>query len=291
MKLGILFNCQHGLLASAARHLLPDAEVVDFDVGPLFTDEALRDRVLEELAGCDHVLSLQLEAWRGPLAPEALHARLRRLTLLPFLTFGGFHPDMVYVHTAALGYLEGYTHHYHSRIAIAGFLSGRTARETAGLYNALVMGRAGYYDVYAQEQVLACQLFERFGIELAPMFQRWRSRGVFMHSINHPKGWCFADIGVALLRYAGLLGDGTMDSDALARALGDPLAVQPTHPVLPPLARRLGVPAEVGFKAYQAETKLALLPFVDAEYERFSHAGRPELEAVPGVAALAAMMA
>ena len=288
MRLGVLFNCQHQMLADVLRLVQPAAEVVDYDIGQLLLDEGRRDAALAELMGCEHVLSLYLGEENGPLGSHALHAILPRLTILPGFSFGGFHPDTIYVHTPQ-GFLEGFTHHYHSRIALAGYLSGRPAHDTARLYNALVMGRAGYFDAYAQEQSLVCQVFEKVGIDLNPLFASWAAAGCFMHSVNHPKPACYVDVALALLRYAGLAGAQATVDASLVR---DTLRFHPTHPVLPPLARRLGVPAELGFKPYHPseDHSVPLQRFVELQFERFPHVARHELEAAPGVLTLLSVL-
>lgn len=276
------------MLAQTLRLARPDLEVVDYDIGQMRREGHLIAPLIAELGGCDQVLSLSLGSEDGPLCSEVLHEAVRRLTILPPFAFGGFHPDMIYVHTAQ-GYLDGFTHHYHSRIALAGFLAGRSVRETAALYNALVMGRGGYFSAFAQERHLICQLFERFSLELAPLFERWTARGRFMHSINHPMPWCYADVALLLLRYAGLVShDAVVDSAMIP----DGLALHPTHPVLPPLAHRLGIEPETHFKpAHPMEVHAVQTEdFVHLEFERFAHAARHELEAAPGVASLRAAL-
>lgn len=283
MKLGILFNCQHFVLSEVARRTLPGTEIIDYDLGPLRHDDAKRQVALAELATCDQVLALKLGADYGELASDAIRPFMRRLTLLPAFSFGGFHPDMIYVPTPE-GYLYGFTHHYHSRIALAGFLSGRSVNETISLYNALVMARAGYFHAYAHEMSLACSLYDPCGIDLRPMFERWARRGCFMHSINHPKSWCNAELCLAMLRYAELLGDVELDFDSIP----DPLLIHPTHPVLPPLASRLGVQAGTGFKPFHPteDHSVPLERFVELEYDAFMAAGTEPLNAAPGVAGL-----
>jgi len=287
VKLGILFNCQVDVLAAVARRALPDAEVVAWNIGYLIPDAALRHQALAELATCDHVLALKLDADQGELANDAMRPAMRRLTVLPGFSFGGFHPDTVYI-TTPQGFLGGYTHHYHSRIALAGFLNGRSPARTAALYNALVMGRGGYFDAYAQEMALACSLFDSYGLDLRPMFERWARRGCFMHSLNHPKSWCYAEICAAQLRHAGLIASAPAD----LADMDDPLHIHPTHPVLPPLARRLGVPAETGFRPFDGGPQhvVPVERFVELEYESFMAARTQDLETAPGVAHLRAVI-
>ncbi len=277
------------MLAEAVRQTAPGAEVVDYDIGQLRLHESLRAPAHQSLASCDQVLSLYLGAEDGPLASETMYESMRRFTVVPGFSFGGFHPDTIYVHTSQ-GYLDGFTHHYHSRLALAGYLAGRSVPETARLFNTLVMGRAGYFDAYAQERALVCQVFDRFGIDLNPLFERWAAAGeCFMYSINHPKAWCYADVALTLCRYVGLAdADSTVDPALIS----DDLRFHPTHPVLPPLARRLGVAAEDLFKPTRPyeEHAVQLERFVELEFERFGHVARDELLTAPGVATLCGLL-
>lgn len=284
MKVGIIFNCQHRMLAEVLRQVRPDIEVKDYDLAGLLADPAFGGAVLEEMAGCDQVLSLQLGESFGRFASSALRGRVRHLTVLPAFTFAGFHPDMIYIESTN-GMVEGFTAAYHSRLAVAGFLEGLTPAQTTALYNALVMGRAGYFDVYAQERALLGQLLASFGIDLEPMLGRWAARGCFMHSINHPRHWCYADVALGLCQHAGLAAaDAVVDADQISDALGQ----HASHPVLPPLARRLGVPAEAAFKPAwpHADRAVPLERFVELEFECFAQVAAEDLARATGVAAL-----
>jgi hypothetical protein len=115
------------------------------------------------------------------------------------------------------------------------------------------------------------------------------ARGCFMHSLNHPKNWAFADLGLAMCRMAGLVDDHVaIDPDAIL----DDLARHAAHPVLPPLARRLGLAGSTLFKPGHPTqmNHLSLEDFVEEEYKAFAAASRAELEAVPMVSNLLAIL-
>ncbi len=286
MRVGILFNCQHRLLADSLRGLLPGCEVEHFELGMLH-DPAMQQAVADIYAGCDHVISVRAAPEFGPLQDDLLAPRVKALHFFPALVFGGFHPDMVYVPTAG-GMLPGITQHYHSRIAIAGFLAGLGVAATAGLYNALVFGRLGYFEAYARERAMAGWHFAQDGIDIAPLIDRWRERGRFMHSTNHPMAWAYADLAAAICRRIGLLAP---DAAPEAGEILDDLAMHSTHPVLPPLAARLGLPAESLFRLPGMEGRhVTLAEFLAAEFESFATAAPEELLAVAGMADLVAML-
>ena len=283
MKVSILFNCQHRMLADVLRLVRPDIEVVDTLINGLWND-GQRDAVADALADCDLVLSLPLGPDWGRLASAALRDEGRRVIMLPAFSFAGFHPDTIYVQGEAAA-IKGFTDDYHSRIAVAGFLEGYSVARTAGLYNALVMGRAGYFSSFAEERLLLCQSFAAYGIHIEPLLDAWATRGCFMHSVNHPKHWCYADVALALCQHAGLAGDGVAVDAAL---VNDDLSLGPTHPVLSPLARRLGVAAETHFKpvASVPYPAVPLERFIELEVECFAAVPVVQLEAASGVATL-----
>jgi len=275
------------MLAAALRHLIPDCEVEHHDLSMLH-DPGNQHAVAEAYGSCDHVISVRAAPEFGPLQDDVLATRVKALHFFPGLVFGGFHPDTVYV-PGGHGMLPGLTQHYHSRIAIGGFLAGRDEVATAALYNALVFGRLGYFDAYARERALAGWHFAQDGIAIEPLIDRWRERGCFMHSTNHPMAWAYADVAVAICRRIGLI-DATAPADP--GEIVDDLAMHSTHPVLPPLAARLGVPAQSQFKLPgHAGRQVALEEFLAAEFEAFATAPREDLLAVPGVPELVAMLA
>jgi len=287
MKIGIVFSCQQRMLADVVRAVRPDAQVLHFDVAHL-VGPTVREAVGHALRECDHVLAIPLPPEYGPVAMAALEKMGPRLTALPSFGFAGFHPDTVYVETEK-GFLGGPTHHYHSRIAIGGYLTGRTPRQTMALYNALVFGRCGYFEVFGHERRLAVALFAQFGMAIDHLFDCWIARGCFMHSMNHPAHWAFADLGLVMCRRAGLIdADMTIDPDLV----GDDLLQHAAHPLLPPLARRLRLPGGTDFKrSHPSEIQhLALEEFLQHEYVALATASRAELEAVPMVSNLLAIL-
>ena len=271
----------------AMQALRPDAEIQHYDL-TMLGNPALRQAIADIYATCDHVISCGVGPEMGPLADDALRATVPRLDIVPSFSFAGFHPDTVYVPTPC-GMLDGITHHYHSRVALGAYLAGRGVAETAGLYNALVFGRLGYFDAFAAERAMAIRLYGYFGIEIGPLIDGWLARGCFMHSINHPKHWAFAELALAICRQVGLVG---ADAMAPTGAVIDNLRHHAAHPVLPPLAVRLGVPGSTLYKLSDAREpgEVPLEAFLAAEFEAFATAERATLQAVPGVAAWQAML-
>ncbi len=288
MKIGILFSCQQQMFFDAVQALLPDAEICHFELGVL-ADPQLRQDIAAIYATCDRMISCGAGPEHGPLSDDALRALVPRLDIFPSFSFAGFHPDTVYVPTTQ-GMLDGMTHHYHSRLAVGAFLAGRSLGETERLYNALVFGRLGYFETCAAERAMAIALFGHFDIKIGPMIDHWQARGCFMHSMNHPTHWAFADLVVAMCRKIGLIGPhATLDPNAV----NDNLRAHAAHPVLPVLAARLGVEGSTMFKVaggYEPG-QVPLSEFLAAEFAAFATAERAALEAVPGAAVLRAMLA
>lgn len=239
MRIGVVFNRQHAALAACLRHLLPGAVVESFALSE--TPRAARETAAA-LAACDHVVSQDAGERHGPLATQALRRSVRRLHLMPALHFGGFHPDTVHVRFAET-LLEGPTGPYHSRLAIAGFLGGLTARQSADLFNRLSFARLGYGRAFAEERALLLAHFAAYRIDLAPRFAAWLEEGCFMAAPDHPHMRVMlglAEIACGMMGLTPAPVDGAMPAD--------PLADEATHPLFPDIAAAIGIPPAGGYR-------------------------------------------
>lgn len=268
MKISVLFSCQHAMLAHALRALLPGTEVPHFDLSECRSPEA-QAAVMPWLLDSDLVVTAGVPPEFGPLHDAALAAQVRALRALPSLSFGGFHPDTIHIHTPGGGTLHGPTGQYHSRLVLGAYLAGMMEGEAELLFNRRVFSRLGYLGAFALESELMTRLYASYGIDLSAALPRWRARGVFMHSVNHPKSHVILDLATLFCRHAGLLPDGGWPEGIVVE---DNLVNQPDHPVFPPLARELGVEGSVEFHRGGercAANTLDLRGFIAEEYALF----------------------
>ena len=289
MKIGILFNCQHEGLGIALRALRPRDDIVDFSLESL--DEAARARVAAVLAGCDHVVSIDVAQGYGPLATDILRRNVRRLHVLPYFRFAGFHPDTVSITVGDVA-LDGPTGAYHSRIAVAGLLAGLSPRATADLYNRLSFARLGYFEVFAEQHALLLERYAAYRIDFSSALPRWLAPGCFMHSVNHPRMRVMLDMAQAVCGLAGLAPQALPPSET---SLRDNLAAHPTHPVFPDIAAALDIPPSGAFRA--AVPPSGIVPrvmsteaFVTGAHAALQRAPLAALRQVDGVAAAMAAL-
>ncbi len=289
MKIAILSSSQHESLRVALAALLPGAQIVSFDVGPAQRGEAARAAIVAGLTGCDHVVTVPLPSTYGPLGTAALREVMPRVHLVPSLQFGGFHPDVVTIRLDH-DFVGGPTGDSHSRLAVAGFLAGLTARETANLYNRLVFARLGYTNRFAEQRALLIERFAPYGIELDAAFDSWLARGCFMHDVGHPRMRVMLSLARAACGLMGVAPEAGVDDAALP----DPLAAFAIHPVFPDIAAAIGVPPSGAFRPALrpgvSPRVMGAEAFVRASHEAFSRVPLAVLRRADGVmAAMAAL--
>jgi hypothetical protein len=282
MKIAVLFNCQGRGLTAALQAMLPDASVDYFAQ----SGGAERAAVAAALSQYDHVVSIPLGPLAGSLASRKLRGATRHFISLPAIGFSGFHPDQIYVRRGRRN-LTTVTGDYHSRIAVAGFLAGLGAPETASLYNRLVFARLGYFDMYESEFVLLAERFSQYGhdaTELLASLRGW----CFMHSVNHPKPRALIGLARLACRAIGAT-PRAIDDDSVP----DDLRAHPAHPVFEDVAKAAGVAPEGAFRAQTPQgadfRPISTADFVAGSFAAYENLDRAALRAADGV--LTAMQA
>jgi hypothetical protein len=284
MKIGILFNCQHESLALALRALLPEADIIHFDLSATHHNPAACAAIAASLATCDHVVTQDVASVYGGLSTTALRASVRRLHLLPSFRFAGFHPDTVSLSLDGVN-LGGPTGGYHSRIATAGFLAGLSPRATADLFNRLSYARLGYFHAFAEQRSLLLDRYATYRIDLRAEFDTWLTAGCFMHTVDHPRMRVMLDLARIICVMAG-----TPPTRTPAEAdLRDPLADLPIHPVFPDIAAAIDIPPAGAFRGAAVNGRrpraLSTEAFCAASHEIMARTPRATLRAVDGIAA------
>ncbi len=275
-RIAILFNCQHESLAVALRALLPDADILNFDLNAL--SEKNWAEVASTLASCDHVISQDVAPGYGPLSTRALRAAARNYHLMPAFRFGGFHPDCVTVWLdrtpmrAAAGGL-------HSRIVVAGLLAGMAAEEIIDLFNMLVFARLGYLDALADQSVLLIEKFAAYAIDLSALVPKWCTSGCFMTSPTRPKMVVFLDLARIVCEMMGL----APQAAPPAASLNDPMAALSTVPFLPEIAGRHAMLPEGAYRDALPAGPLSLGEYVRNSTSLLARAPLSCLRAVQGV--------
>jgi hypothetical protein len=242
MKIGVLHVCQNDGIAAGLRALLPDAEIINFHTVSDLPADVEAERA-ELLNGCDHVVITTLPDRYGKLSQRSLMETAKKVHVVPCFSFAGFHPDMCYILQQGAA-LPSPTGEYHSRIAIAGYLSDMTAEDTAGLYNRLVFSRLGYLTAYAEQSALFVESWAKFGVDAGPLLENWRRAGCFCTTINHPKMNVLLDIARIACDRMNIT---PVRNDIDPATLPDRLGPGAMHPVFPDIAAAAGVMPEGSF--------------------------------------------
>jgi hypothetical protein len=198
----------------------------------------------------------------------------------PVVNFNAYHPDMVYVaDTVAGGHLQGPMGDYHSAIALWAWMQGLDLDRTLSLFRSEVYEALGYFD-YWPSAVRELELAGKHaGVPLGDLLERWRRRGCWLYSLNHPKQGVMADVVRRVLLREGI--------DPIPNAedyLTDTLSVHPSWPVYPEIGERLGIQGHYLFKraaglgsADNPVPFMGLPEFVAASFETYSGYGRERL--------------
>ena len=278
--LAILSNCQTAGLANAVRSLAPDLRVTEIHVSQAATT-GQRAAVTRSLRQADMVWCMPLAERYGTLAESKIAKTLDNVLILPVMLFFGFHPDLTYLPEQARA-VHSPLDEYHSTIVIASYLSGLDVHETTRMFNSLVYAKLGYTQAYERDLTAVVQTFANYRLDVGHCISRWRDRGCFMHSPNHPKSYVLDDLARLMLHASGLATAPDGDSDSQ-----DTLECHAQFPVYPELARRVGVPGSLLFKqaARQGETPqtISLRHFVEGSFAGYARVPTQVLRKATGV--------
>jgi len=160
---------------------------------------------------------------------------------LPPFAFRAFMPDLIGV-KGFTGVLE--SGDAHSRIAMAGYLSGLTTQETAQLFNAEHYGQLGYYDQYEDHRAAMLAKAAKCGFDLTEALDCWLKTDRFLYYPVHPNTRFFFDMIHMAMMSSGCPPD---ISDAavsdLRNGFDDYLSNGVHWPVYPEIASHFGIEA------------------------------------------------
>lgn len=165
-----------------------------------------------------------------------------RIVQIPSIHFGGFHPDVVYFATRQnpempIFFLKNPTV---SAIALWGFLSGLSEKDTLSLYCEDVFEKIRYFDYFDVSSVALISSYKELDIDTKFIERHLASREVFMYGPLHPKLSVILSLCFGVCEKLDIKPVTTFDS--LNNMLPDPLENEYAWSCFPPLASRLGVP-------------------------------------------------
>ena len=186
---------------------------------------------------------------------------------IPYLFFQGYHPDICYVlHDGRP--LDGGLATYHSIIAYAAFICGRTEEQTLELYCEEIFERLGYFESWAPARAKMIDNFESVDLDIGQTFVEWCRKGSFMHTINHPHIRCLRDLAELILRRADL---DIVDTSLVPH---DNLMNGPVFPIYPEIGSKLGLRGDYTFKRGGGYQCFSLAEFISDSF--LAYRGNPE---------------
>ena len=231
-RIALIGNCQATTLARILHLFAPAAEVVRFPFSDLPDRYPTQKAVFAALSAFDLIFAQPF----GPGLHPAVDGLIlqeqfgERFYFYPVVEFSAFHPDCIYVrHRKSGEFLRSPMSDYHSAVALAGHSLGFTAGQTLRLFDAEVFARLGYFRFWKPSEDALADQCRAIGFPLARMYRSWVRRGVFMHTINHPRLFVLGDVARALLEASGCrVPSGNAEDYLIDDALYDP--VWPLYP-------------------------------------------------------------
>ncbi len=205
------------------------------------------DAFLAHVRGFDHVLTLSFaEGFLPGLTSDLVIGEVARASLYPTVTFGAFHPDVVYLFNrdGSGDFSPSPLGPFHSALALYGFHRGYNVGRTVALFRPDVYERLGYLSAWdvAMEEMMRRPEAQAF--DLDGMAMGWLRQGCFMHNPQHPKVSAVLDIARAALGRLGL----TARHASAAPFISDDLMVSHIWPVYPEIGSYYGLAGSYTFK-------------------------------------------
>jgi hypothetical protein len=168
-----------------------------------------------------------------------------KICYIPSVAFAGFHPDMTYLHDSSNKLVESIFGGYHSLLMFYGHQNKLSIDAAVNLFDREIFEILGYFNNFSESKKYFLKMGNEANLPLSRLFDKWKRKGVFMYSINHPKVFVLTDIVAAFLEREGI--DYAKPGLDL---LQDHLAQGPCWGVYPEIARKLGVEGSFFFKVF-----------------------------------------
>lgn len=272
-------NCQSVPLAMALKRLLPSARINKVHLGlPVEPDQMAQ--IEKQLPHYDMMLVQKRadDTAFGPLAESELRSHGRPVVNYPTLFFKGLHPDLAYVaRKNTRSHIPTAMDDYHSAIALYAFMRGYDETQAKKLFADTTFEALGYFDRFAQDLPHLLGGIDEHKLAYADDVADWVSRGVFMHSVNHPKFFVMASIARRCLTALGI----QVPAFDVSELVRDPLAGSAIWPVYPALAAHLGFAGSYEFKTggQPGTAKILLLEDMIADsFRRYRDTGADNID-------------
>ena len=235
MNILIVGNCQSGGFARVFKKMLPNDTISAFTISNKNLPPILASAVESDIIFSQGILN---RTKTSDQIEEAL-AKAGNVHRIPRILFNGYFPDITFI-PGLTSRNSASPADYHSAIAIAGYLDGRSPKDTARLYNPFVFASLGYFDAFDIAREVLLKHCMDLGLDMSAKFDSWGANGPFMYAINHPSIRVISDIAFAAAEKAGLAPD-RVDPDGIL----DNLKLALNWPIYPGIAKKLGVPGSM----------------------------------------------
>lgn len=274
MRVTVFGTCQVFGIADALSYLLPSAKVFAIPAYAVATWPMEATKILECLSESDYVFAQPLHKTQGILSGDALREAVPKAVMIPVITFTGFHPDCIHIHTTSGKAVRSPMGPNNSQIIAAAYSMGLPSGRVSTLFNAFIYRKLGYYEEFEKARSYLHKHMEEYGLDLASVWGTWIKPGAFMNTANHPTHTVLASIARVFAERAGLVAPSATATAVPADWLG---TTHPVWPVYPELARAIDVPGSYVFKYRMPPNRKGARPYIGlnefiamsyAEYER-----------------------
>ena len=271
MRIVVTSQCQTSGLTVALRMLLPDAEVNPFTYAGLTAVE--HETLAQQLTEAEVWVVTAPTSFIETIQGIADLSHLRILTM-PELYFDAFHPDLVYAWLPNATTLDTPAGPYNSAIVLWAWRHQLDVSETIALFTPAVFAGLAYTTRWNLSTARMKSDFEAHGLDYRQFLLPLQRRGVFMHTVNHPRVTALAQLGRLAASRLGarpeLLAEPIEDfmTDAL-------MAASAVWPVYPSIANALGMKGSYTWKLPDQRV-IRLDEFVEGSYEMYGRVDASE---------------
>jgi len=246
LRIAVMGNCQASGLTSCLQVFQPSARVQSMVLPELSKQFRSVSRLLAEIATYDVVVVLPpVEGFFGDLDLTAVRGAARKIILCPLVTFAAFHPDCIYVERKDTARrVHSPLGDYNSALTLLAWLEGLEVEEALRLFHPAIYARAGYFDAWPASEEALLRAGRDYEFPFDKLYRSWVRRGVFMHTINHPKLFVFADLASEILRRCGIAADSRLAESYIP----DELLNNCVWPLYPEIGRPMSLSGSYIFK-------------------------------------------
>lgn len=263
----VIGNCQAKEIVRCIEFMMPD-KIIRYEHASIVKQKDGQNEIIDNLLENNYYIYSQQNVDKIRNRANSLGKKVF-IQEFPSLYFTGYHPDVINITIESIDPAALPLGRNHSALGLWAYRKNWTVDDTLKLFDESVYKYLGYFDHWDLSRKTFLESADRAGIGLETEFEKWASRGVFMHISLHPVLSTVAGIARVLVKAAEL----------------NPRFLYPEHvlqdrllglnwPVYPEIAKALGVDSEfVFFNAKTKGDRVALKSFTLREFLEASFKG------------------